>query len=320
MARQWKSTVERHDHYQEVTDRIIAFLEKDVVPWRQQWDSQRAGAPHNGTTGHTYRGINRLLLGLQSLSFGADPRWCSYRQAEAKGWQVRRGESGTRIYFYRRIAKEGHGVTDGGTDDRRSYFPVLKAYTIFHFSQIEGAPEFVPPEYAEVRWQQSEAMQTIIDASGIEVRTVTDRACYVPSQDLLCLPSKHAFDSAELMAEVMAHEFAHATSHPLRLDRKISSKFGSPAYAFEELVVSIATCLVGSVLGFAVDEANQASYIDNWLTALRHEKRLIFSAASEAQRITDYILALHPDYAAAHAADHEEDEGEESARVVQAAA
>jgi antirestriction protein ArdC len=35
-----------------------------------------------------------------------------------------------------------------------------------------------------------------------------------------------------------------------------------------------------------------ASYIASWLTALRNDKRLIFTAASQAQRAADYLLSL----------------------------
>jgi antirestriction protein ArdC len=99
---------------------------------------------------------------------------------------------------------------------------------------------------------------------------------------------------------VALHEFAHATGAPSRLDRKLSTNFGSSDYAFEELIVSLATSMVGPELGITVDFDNQASYIDDWLGAMKAEKKAIFRAAAEAQRVADYILALHPDYAAAH--------------------
>jgi hypothetical protein len=49
------------DHYQEVTDRIIAALEAGTPPWRKPWDPDKAGGPampRNAVTGHKYRGIN----------------------------------------------------------------------------------------------------------------------------------------------------------------------------------------------------------------------------------------------------------------------
>ena len=42
---------------------------------------------------------------------------------------------------------------------------------------------------------------------------------------------------------------------------------------------------------------NGAAYVASWLTALRNDRNEIFRAASDAQRIADYLLAFHPDYA-----------------------
>ena len=95
------------DHYQEVTDRIIAALEAGTPPWRRPWDPDKAGGPampRNATTGHRYRGINVLTLGMSPLAFSSgDPRWATYKQADDRGWQVRKGERGTTGYFFKRL-------------------------------------------------------------------------------------------------------------------------------------------------------------------------------------------------------------------------
>ena len=96
------------DHYQEVTDRIIAALEQGVVPWRRPRDPAKAGQdtmPRNAATRHVYRGINVVLLAMSPLSFmTGDNRWCSYRQASERGWQVRKCERGTTVFFFRQLA------------------------------------------------------------------------------------------------------------------------------------------------------------------------------------------------------------------------
>ena len=45
------------------------------------------------------------------------------------------------------------------------------------------------------------------------------------------------------------------------------------------------------------DFANNAAYIASWLERLRSDRKEIFRAAADAQRIADYLLAFHPDYA-----------------------
>ena len=58
---------QRRDHYQELTDKIIAALEAGTAPWRRPWDTTAgagATAPVNAATGHRYRGINLFVLGM----------------------------------------------------------------------------------------------------------------------------------------------------------------------------------------------------------------------------------------------------------------
>jgi hypothetical protein len=95
------------DHYQEVTDRIIAALETGTPPWRKPWDPDKASGPampRNAATGQRYRGINVLTRGMSALAFSSgDPRWPTYKQAEDRGWQARKGERGTTGYFFKRL-------------------------------------------------------------------------------------------------------------------------------------------------------------------------------------------------------------------------
>lgn len=58
--------------------------------------------------------------------------------------------------------------------------------------------------------------------------------------------------------------------------------------------------MVCSELGIAVSDSefsNNAAYVASWLEKLRSDRKEIFRAAADAQRIADYLLAFHPDYA-----------------------
>ena len=136
----------RRDHYQDLTDKVIAALEAGTAPWRQPWNPDACGgstAPVNGATGHRYRGVNLFVLGMSPVALGSgDPRWCSYRQALAKGWQVRKGEKATPVYFYKPI-EVADKFADAGGEAKR--IPVLRVFSVFHASQIDGVPELAPP-------------------------------------------------------------------------------------------------------------------------------------------------------------------------------
>jgi len=46
------------------------------------------------------------------------------------------------------------------------------------------------------------------------------------------------------------------------------------------------------------DFTNGAAYVAHWVSKLRDDKKEIFRAAADAQRIADFLLAFHPDFAA----------------------
>ena len=289
---------QRRDHYQELTDKIIAALEAGTAPWRRPWDKTACGgatAPVNAATGHRYRGINLFVLGMSPLAFASnDPRWCSYRQAAARGWQVRKGERATPVYFYKPIEIEDR-TSDGERDTRR--IPILRTFSVFHASQIDGISELAPAVATKAVAERIEDVEIIVRASGVPVRIGGDRAFYSPTFDFIQLPPDEAFHSKELRAATLFHELSHATGHVSRLKRDLSGGFGSMSYAKEELRAELASYAIGSMIGLPCDVPNHASYLLSWIEVLKQDRREIFHAAAEAQRITDYILAFHPDYA-----------------------
>jgi antirestriction protein ArdC len=291
------------DHYQEVTDRITAALEAGTPPWRRPWDRDKTGGPampRNAVTGKNYRGINVLTLGLSPLAFSSgDPRWATYRQAEERGWQVRRGERGTTGYFFKRLELRDDSKAADDEDAMRR-IPLLRAFTLFHASQIEGMPDYRPPTIAEAPWRAPEATETILANSRAVVRFGGERAFYAPATDHIQMPPQAVFASADGYGATLLHELGHHSGHPTRLNRDLSGRFGSPDYAREELKVEIAQMMVCAELGIAgsdYDFTNNAAYVASWLETLRADRKEIFRAAAEAQRIADYLLAFHPDYA-----------------------
>ena len=72
----------KRDLRQEVTDSIIAALEKGVAPWQRPWQSGAFEMPMNPTSGKPYRGGNAVHLMVVGMRQGyEDPRWLTYRQA-----------------------------------------------------------------------------------------------------------------------------------------------------------------------------------------------------------------------------------------------
>lgn len=290
------------DHYTDLTEQVIAALERGTPPWRQPWDNEKAGGPcmpQNAATGTRYRGINVLTLGMSPLAFvTGDPRWATYKQAQERGWQVKKGSRGVTGFFYKRIEIDRDNSAGEETSDGGKWFPLLRSFTLFHASQIDGLPSYSPPSVAEAPWRTPDATKTIVRNSGAEVRIGGDRAFYSTLTDHVQMPPQCAFRSPAAWASVQLHELAHWSGSATRLKRDLSGRFGSATYSQEELRAELAQMMICAELGIEdCDFTNGAAYIAHWVSKLRDDKREIFRAAADAQGIADFLLAFHPDFA-----------------------
>jgi antirestriction protein ArdC len=285
------------DAMQEFASRIIAELENGVKPWVRPWDPEKAGgpqAPINPVTGKRYHGINVLILGMDMRAFmTGDPRWMTYQQALEKKWQVRKGEKSTTIFF-----AKPYQVDDDEVEDGRKTVRVLKHYAVFHASQVDGIPAYASPTVVEAPWTRPEAADIILKNSAAIIRIGGARAFYSPATDHIQLPPEHAFRGPPEFATTALHELGHWTGHSSRLNRDLRERFGSAAYAMEELRAELASAFVASELGIPTNIPQHASYIADWIKPLKDDKREIFRAAADAQRIVDMVLGFHPAYAA----------------------
>ncbi|MEZ5835022.1 MAG: zincin-like metallopeptidase domain-containing protein [Geminicoccaceae bacterium] len=131
-----------------------------------------------------------------------------------------------------------------------------------------------------------------IAATGADIHYGGDRACYVPSRDLICvLPPLSAFRSPEQFRATELHELAHwsgAASGLTAIFPAASARNPCPA---EELVAELTAAFLCAHLG-VTGELRHAGYIDSWLTLLRGDRRAIFTAASKASQAADYLRAF----------------------------
>lgn len=306
-----RSEGERRDLYQEITTKVLSLMEKGVNPFAPAWDGTKCPAtprPRNAVTGERYHGINEMLLGAMP-----DPRYCTYKQAKAKGWQVRAGERGTPIiYFDRKEIENRNRQSDA--DPEKIVVPVARAYSVFHVAtQMDGPdgkplPAWVPPTIEEAPWQAPEAVEQIIDgakAFGITFIEQGDKAFFSPSRDAVVTPPRGAFADESFWCQVLLHEVGHASGadKPGRLNRQFGKRFGDRAYAFEELVAEATSAFVASELSLnRGDLSHAATYLNSWADVLRSDKRAIFMATARAGEAAEWVLKCHPAYRAAEEA------------------
>lgn len=172
---------------------------------------------------------------------------------------------------------------------------------MFHPSQLENIPPYVVPTIEEAPWRRPEAADIILRNRGAVVRIGGEKAFYSPSTDHIQLPPEQAFRGPPEWAATALHELGHWTGHETRLSREegMKARFGSAPYAMEELRAELSSPFIAGELGIPADIPQHASYIADWLNRLKDDKREIFRAAADAQRIVDYILAYHPEFRAA---------------------
>jgi antirestriction protein ArdC len=130
---------------------------------------------------------------------------------------------------------------------------------------------------------------------GAVIRHGGDRAYYRADGDFIGMPPQSAFDSLDAYYGTLAHEIVHHTGAPQRLARDLTGRFGTHAYALEELVAELGSAFVTGRVGLPHATNANASYITSWLAVLRTDSRAVFAAARLAQEAADYFFGARGD-------------------------
>ena len=268
--------------YQIITEQIIRQLESGVAPWHKPWTTE---LPKNIVSKREYRGINVFLLA--SLGYGS-PYWLTYKQATELGGNVRRGEHGAKVVFWKFDKYEAEDA-DGQMVEKTS--AILRYYTVFNLEQCDG---IAAPDASRVVNPITEC-ERIVRGTPNAPRFEQDcRAWYRPSTDTVGMPARNTFDSAESYYSTLFHELTHSTGHPKRIGREGIEKlntFGSESYSKEELVAEMGAALLAGMAGIERSTlANSAAYLKPWIDVLKADSRMVVFAASQAQKAADYVL------------------------------
>jgi antirestriction protein ArdC len=274
--------------YERITNAIAAALSGDLPSWRKPWrtlrDSGAATIPRNAITGNSYCGINVPLLWVRG---DADMRYLTYRQASEHGGHVKRGEHGQTVVFWQK--RQFKSRDDNGEETERSAL-LLKTYIVFNISQTEGV-QLPKPRDAVAPRDPPVIMVDVFAKLGATVRYGGDQACYAPGPDVICMPKPEAFSNEDAFAATGLHEATHWSGAKPRLARDLTGRFGTRAYAGEELVAELGSAFLCAALGINSSLEHHASYIETWRGLLRDDSRAVFTAASKAQAAADFILA-----------------------------
>lgn len=294
------------EHREQVVRRLLSDMRERKFDWVRPWAAPPL--PCNPMSRQaTYRGGNVFHLLAASLERGcADPRWSTWKQIDDKGWHVRRGAKSVPVEFWKMVPfskKEDGDGSDGEGPAKRAMYPRLMGYyRVFNWSEVEGAPEWAPPEPPapdEVMATADRCIASWRDGQGCTVTEGAWQAAYSPAGDAVYMPDRGLFGSSQGFLRVLLHEMSHSTGHAKRLARPSMTEgfteFGSPEYAFEELVAELGAMFSARGLGCPVGEAdgrfyeNHAAYLQSWMRKLEEDPDVLFKAAAQAQKAADLI-------------------------------
>ncbi len=278
--------------YQIITDRIIEMLESGVIPWEKPWKGAANGdGPANLMSKKPYRGVNYFMLACQPYE---SQYWLTYNQAKKKGGNVRKGEKGTMVVFWKpmEIEENKNGKTV------KSTVPFLRYYTVFNIDQIDGIDGPAPPEPVNPDFQPIERAEEIVAnmPNPPAIQHGENRAYYRPSSDAVNMPKREMFEQSEHYYNVLFHELGHSTGHESRLNRPELGKgmFGSEVYSKEELVAEMTAAFLSGAAGIESKTIeNSAAYIQSWIKVLKNDPKMVVHAGGAAQKAADWVLGQY---------------------------
>ena len=277
-----------------ITNQIIERLEAGTKSWVKPWRGLPVSRPLR-SCGTPYRGMNVFWLWMVADMNGyASPYWMTYVQANKLGGQVRKGEKSTIAIFYKSYSKEVEADEAGEASEESRR--VLRAYSGLNADQIEGLTERYHPSQ-DLVLVEPEGRKADLDAFFNQIpaalRHSGSAAYYEPVADRITMPPTELFTGFDHYYATLAHELSHWTGHGSRLDRNLKNRFGSAAYAAEELIAELSSAILGAELGLPVAHLdNHASYISHWLKLLRDDDRAILTAAARAEEASALLLEL----------------------------
>ena len=282
-----EASLKINDIYDGVTKSIIAELETGRPVWVQPWKTTRRTRlgllPANLATGRTYSGINIPILWQAAKNGGyTDHAWMTFQQALALKATVRKGEKGTHIVFTKKITAKD--------DEEERQVAILRGYTVFNIAQIDGLPSRIATLEDDVQPSDNDILR-FIKATNADIRHGGSRACFVPSLDIIQMPPYSTFRTSEGYFATALHELGHWSGHETRLNRNLKNRFGSQAYAAEELIAELTSAFLCAHLSVN-GELRHAAYIKTWIRLLKEDSRAIFTAASKASQAADFLRSF----------------------------
>jgi antirestriction protein ArdC len=249
-----------------LADKFILALENGTIPWQKPWKSVSV---QNAVSRKAYSGVNAFILGF----FGSDNYYLTFNQIKAMGGTLEKGTKSMPVQFFSKI--------DAAKSKDKKEFLLRRYYNVFPMNKVTLADGKVFKRMDKViSFTPVAEAERLANLSTTPVTHGGSAAYFKPSSHQIGMPSKDSFKSVAHYYATLFHEIGHS----LKAKGTHSVGFGSEPYAKEELVAELFSSLCLAECGLEAPEVttNSTAYVQNWLTALKGDKTLILSAASEA--------------------------------------
>lgn len=287
---------------QYLVDEFMNCLNEDKLPWEKGWENVDMRS-FNPITNTRYQGLNAMILMISSIKNQfTDPRWCTFNQASAKGWKVKKDSKGTPVEFWSVYDKkqkknisfhEYEALIANKERDSKEFKLVARVYTVFNANQLEGIPEHEVIIEKMNNVEMNDFINSIKNNIGVKYKEYGNNACYIPSEDEVVMPPRNVFKNQGEFDSTLLHELAHATGHSSRLSRNLVNSFGTKEYAIEELNAEMTAVFMKQHMDVDMSEnhlKNHKAYIQSWCEVIKNDSKVLFNAIKEAKKIADYLI------------------------------
>jgi antirestriction protein ArdC len=322
----------REKHGKLIIQKLEEALAKGtaIVPWRATWDPTLA--PRNVRGNVYRGGNLLMTMFTMAVANFTSPFFLTFNQALEHGGIVKPGESGIPIIFWKWWGGANNESDDEPEDNdprpgralTRRATPIH--WTVFNLDQCKkfededrarlrdnmlervGNPDkwddFVASLKAQIggkhKFNSIKAAEKIHKGYAKRGPKVEFGAafepCYIKSRDIIQLPNVDKFHSAAEYHSTRFHEEVHSTGHANRLARATMLDMkgrGDHNYSREELAAEFGASMLAAMCGIERETLdNTVAYLRGWLKPLKNDPKMLYSAAQDAQKATDYILNI----------------------------
>ncbi len=262
-----------YENYQKYIEEISEFffkaINKNSTPWTKSWSAKELqfNAPKNPITKTIFRGLNSLHLDIvrEDNSYSTN-LWLTFNQIKKLGGYLESNTKSTPIAFYSKVKKvkekDHEGILKEKTIELNE--PIFIKSSVFNLDQTIGISKEKINELLKERYESrnesssiSENILNNIDLP-IEYSNGTDRSYYS-----------------------IEKEFKKKESYNVAKD--------NISFAKEELQREIYYYLQAKELGLDLDLERHQSYVKNWASILKSDKKEIINAIKDAMKMVKYV-------------------------------